>query len=117
MSQEEQNLRIDYVEIPVRDVEQAKRFYGEIFGWSFKDYGSDYASFFDGRLGGGLRLESTVEPGGPLIVMYALDLEGIKEKVKAAGGSIELEIFEFPGGRRFHFADPSGNLLAVWSDR
>ena len=117
MSQEDQDRRMDYIEIPVRNVADAKRFYGELFGWSFKDYGSEYASFYDGRLGGGLREEAEVARGGPLVVMYAIDLEQMKEKVVAAGGTIVVDVFEFPGGRRFHFTDPSGTELAVWSDR
>ncbi len=117
MSQAEQDRRIDYIEIPVRSVADAKRFYGEVFGWSFKDYGTDYASFHDGRLGGGLRGEAEVKPGGPLVVMYAVDLEQMQEKVVAAGGTVVVDSFEFPGGRRFHFTDPCGTELAVWSDR
>ncbi|MHC5002808.1 MAG: VOC family protein [Planctomycetota bacterium] len=117
MPQADNEGRIDYIEIPVRDVPDAKRFYGELFGWTFKDYGPDYATFRDGRMDGGLNGETAVAPGGPLLVIYATDLESMKKKVGAAGGTIVLEIFEFPGGRRFHFADPSGNVLAVWSDR
>jgi predicted enzyme related to lactoylglutathione lyase len=108
---------IDYVELPTIDMHEAKRFYGEVFGWTFVDYGPDYASFSDGRLDGGFRKESTVQKGGPLIIMYSNDLELILESVKSAGGTIVQEIFDFPGGRRFHFADPSGNELAVWSDK
>ncbi|MFQ5652711.1 MAG: VOC family protein [bacterium] len=116
MSQREEN-RIDYVEIPVTDVEATKRFYGDIFGWEFVDYGPDYASFNDGRLDGGFRKESSVQRGGPLLVFHATDLASTKSKVKDAGGKIVKDIFEFPGGRRFHFTDPSGNELAVWSDQ
>ncbi len=117
MSQQDQDRRIDYVEFAVTDVEQAKRFYGAVFGWKLTDYGPDYTSFEDGRLAGGFRKEERVDRGGPLVVIYATDLEGMEESVKAAGGSIVAEIFSFPGGRRFHFADPSGNVLAVWSDQ
>jgi predicted enzyme related to lactoylglutathione lyase len=109
--------RIDYVEIPVRDVAAAKRFYGNVFGWSFTDYGPDYTSFLDGRLSGGLIASADVRGGGPLIVCYAIDLDSARARVVTAGGEIVREVFEFPGGRRFHFADPSGNQLAVWSDR
>ncbi len=68
-------------------------------------------------MAGGLRKEPQVEPGGPLVVLFATDLEGTEALVRQHGGRIVREIFEFPGGRRFHFADPSGNELAVWSDR
>ncbi len=117
MSQVEQDRRVDYIEFPVTDVAQAKRFYGATFGWTFHDHGPDYASFADGRLCGGFRAERSVRPGGPLVVLYSTDLEEIQLKVRGAGGHIVKETFEFPGGRRFHFTDPSGNELAVWSDR
>ncbi len=112
----ENDRRIDYLEIPVTDVATAKRFYGTVFGWSFTDYGTDYASFFDGRLGGGFRREQSVGGGGPLPVVYAADLEAVEKAVTAAGGAIVKATFSFPGGRRFHFTDPSGNELAVWSE-
>ncbi len=117
MSQKENNNRIDYVEIPVTDINEANRFYGEIFGWEFVDYGPDYMSFNDGRLTGGFRKEQNPMRGGILVVFYAIQLESIEAKVKDAGGKIVKEIFDFPGGRRFHFTDPSGNEFAVWSDQ
>ena len=109
--------RIDYIELPTVDIIETKRFYGDVFGWKFVDYGPDYASFNDGRLDGGFRKEPSVQRGGPLIVFYSTNLEAIKESVKSEGGTIVTDIFEFPGGKRFHFTDPSGNELAVWSDK
>ena len=117
MSQEEQDRRIDYIEFAVLDLEEAKRFYATVFGWSFTDYGPDYTSFADGRLAGGFFKAEAVQPGGPLVVVYALDLEQVEETVVTNGGTIIKETFEFPGGRRFHFRDPSGYELAVWSDK
>jgi predicted enzyme related to lactoylglutathione lyase len=117
MGQEEHDKRIDYIEFPTADMTAAKAFYSRAFGWSFQDWGDDYASFEDGRLAGGLRLEDGVVSGGPLVVLYAVDLEAAASAVTAAGGTIVQEIFSFPGGRRFHFTDPSGNELAVWSDK
>jgi len=117
MSQEEQDRRIDYIEFAVVDLQQAKRFYATVFGWSFTDYGSDYTSFADGRLSGGFSRAETLQPGGPLVVVYALDLEQVEAAVVAQGGAIVKETFSFPGGRRFHFRDPSGYELAVWSDQ
>jgi predicted enzyme related to lactoylglutathione lyase len=116
MNQSEHDRRIDYIEFPVADVTVAKRFYGSVFGWTFTDYGPSYTSFADGRLSGGFRGEATVEPGGPLIVIYATDLEAVASAVVAAGGKITQPAFDFPGGRRFHFRDPCGHELAVWSD-
>ena len=113
----EREERIDYIEFQVVDISAAKRFYGDVFGWAFVDYGPDYASFNDGRLDGGFQKVPSVQKGGPLIIIYSLDLEQIKDKVKSAGGTIVKDIFEFPGGRRFHFTDPSGNELAIWSDK
>ena len=109
--------RIDYVELSVTDVAAAKRFYGQAFGWRFEDYGPDYASFADGRLTGGFSKAPAGRAGGPLIVIFAVDLEAAERRIQAAGGKIVRPTFSFPGGRRFHFADPSGNELAVWSDR
>ena len=117
MNQSEQNQRIDYVEFPATDMAGTKKFLSGVFGWSFTDFGPGYMSFEDGRLKGGFRAESSVVPGGPLVVIYAVDLESVERKVKAHGGPITKEIFSFPGGRRFHFQDPNGNELAVWSDR
>jgi uncharacterized protein len=109
--------RIDYVEFGAPDLTAVKRFYGEVFGWQFTDYGPDYTSFADGRLSGGFRKAASVTAGGPLVVIFATDLEGMQNKVMNASGRILQPIFSFPGGRRFHFADPAGNELAVWSDR
>jgi predicted enzyme related to lactoylglutathione lyase len=113
----EHDQRVDYIELSVTDVPTAKRFYGTAFGWRFEDYGPDYASFADGRLTGGLARTETVRTGGPLVVIFAVDLEATESRVLAAGGRVVRPIFSFPGGRRFHFTDPSGNELAVWSDR
>ncbi|MFL5403576.1 MAG: VOC family protein [Gemmatimonadales bacterium] len=109
--------RIDYIEFSVQNVPEAKQFYGSAFGWTFEDYGPDYASFADGRLSGGFQTQEKVRPGGPLVIIYAADLEAMEQQVSQAGGTIVKPIFSFPGGRRFHFTDPSGNELAVWSDK
>lgn len=98
-------------------MDRTKDFYVRVFGWKFTDYGPDYASFEDGRLAGGFWKADKVAGGGPLIVIYAVDLAAMEAKVRAAGGAIVKAVFSFPGGRRFHFADPSGNELAVWSDQ
>jgi predicted enzyme related to lactoylglutathione lyase len=109
--------RIDYIEFPATDIAKTKAFYAGVFGWKFTDYGPDYTSFEDGRIAGGFFSKDTVAAGGALVVMYAADLAGALTKVQVAGGAITKEIFSFPGGRRFHFADPSGNELAIWSDK
>ena len=106
------------LEIPTVSVSEAKKFYGSIFGWKFEDYGPEYVSFMDGRLSGGFNQEiKVVKNAGPLIIIYSTDLKDTRKKILGAGGKIVKEIFEFPGGRRFHFTDPSGNELAVWSDK
>jgi D-aminopeptidase len=117
MGQEEHDKRVDYLEFKVTDLEAAKAFYSGAFGWKFQDWGPDYASFEDGRLTGGFHLSEEVIRGGPLVIIYAVDLEAVEASVRANGGTIAKEIFSFPGGRRFHFTDPSGNELAVWSDQ
>ena len=108
---------IDYIEIAVTDIEAAKAFYAAAFGWSLVDYGPDYAGLqSDGKEMGGLRRDAEVRAGGPLVIIYSENLEGSVEAVASAGGTIRRPIYAFPGGRRFHFADPSGNELAVWSE-
>ena len=108
--------RIDYVEIPATDLAKARAFLEGLFGWDFQDWGDEYCSFRDGATRGGFQKTATVTVGGPLIVLYAVDLEAVKEAVLAAGGTLTVDMFEFPGGRRFHFRDPVGNELAVWTD-
>ena len=117
MGQEEHDKRVDYVEFKVTDLGAAKAFYSSAFGWKFQDWGPDYASFEDGRLTGGFYLSEEVTRGGPLVIIYAVDLEAVEAGVRNSGGTIVQGIFSFPGGRRFHFTDPSGNELAVWSDQ
>ena len=107
---------IDYVEFTVRDLDAAKRFYTAAFGWQFTDYGSAYAGIRNGdREVGGLAQTDEVRTAGPLVILYSDNLDESVNAVKAAGGRILKEPYAFPGGRRFHFADPSGNELAVWS--
>lgn len=121
------NHRIDYVEFSVADIQRARGFYGDAFGWSFKDYGPGYCEFNDGRLTGGFALGGEEKAGGsvggsgrgrgPLVILYAADLAETQRRIEGAGGTIVKAVFAFPGGRRFHFADPDGYELAVWSDR
>ncbi|MEM9453308.1 MAG: VOC family protein [Myxococcota bacterium] len=107
---------IDYIELSVTDLDAAKRFYAEAFGWSFNDYGPGYAGIQGPqREVGGLARVEEVTRGGPLVILFSEDLEGSVDAVKRAGGTIVKEPFSFPGGQRFHFADPSGNELAVWA--
>jgi len=118
MSQQEHNLQMDYIEFPATDIAATKAFYNHVFGWEFKDWGPGYTSFHDGRLGGGFNGETkpTGAGIGTLVVIYATSLDDVKRKVTEAGGKIVQDTFEFPGGKRFHFADPNGNELAVWSE-
>ncbi len=110
----EATLKIDYNEIPVTDLEAAKAFYRKAFGWDFIDFGPAYAAFENAGLDGGLRLEDTAHPTGCLIILKAKDILAAEVRVTEAGGSI-IRREDFPGGRRFHFTDPSGNELAIWS--
>lgn len=109
---------IDYIEFAVTDMTEAKRFYAEAFDWSFKDYAPGYCGIRgQEKEAGGFFLAEKVEraPSGPLVVIYSEDLDATLKRVRDAGGSIAKECFAFPGGRRFHFLDPSGNELAVWT--
>lgn len=119
MSQDLVHHTINYIEFTVTDMDRAKTFYGAAFGWQFNDYGPEYAGIQKQGGGevGGMRLDTTVTRGGPLVILYSSDLEASVDAVKAAGGQIITEPFSFPGGRRFHFTDLEGNELAVWSER
>ena len=116
MSPAKPENKIDYIELPATDLQRTKQFYSAVFGWAFEDYGPAYASFSDGRIAGGFTTETPAPAQGLLLVIYCSGLDAAQNKIREAGGSIVKETFAFPGGRRFHFADPSGNQLAVWSD-
>lgn len=113
------NHRIDYLELPAGNGAQhaqAKQFYGSVFGWRYQDWGDAYADTKDSGLESGV----SVDPqrfAKPLPVIYAADLDATLAQVKAHHGTIVREIFAFPGGRRFHFLDPAGNEIGVWSER
>lgn len=109
---------INYIEFEVGDMEDAKRFYAAAFDWQFNDYGPEYAGIRKqaGGEAGGLRLSAEGAAGGPLVILYSHDLERSVAAVREAGGEVVREPYAFPGGRRFHFRDPSGNELAVWSN-
>ena len=111
--------KINYVEYPAKDIGATTRFFATVFGWSFVDYGPDYSAFSNQGLDGGFfksELASTSENGAALIVFYSQNLGSTEAKVKKAGGVISKAIYSFPGGRRFHFLEPSGNEFAVWSE-
>jgi len=111
--------KLNYAEFPARDLQTTKAFFERAFGWSFVDYGPDYTAFAGQGLDGGFYradMASRCELGAGLLVFYSEDLEQTLAKVAAAGGTVVKPIFDFPGGRRFHFTEPSGNEFAVWSD-
>ncbi len=115
---------LDYVELGVTDFSAAKAFYGSAFGWTFNDYGPGPAYVGIRGVGtadeaevGGFRLDDEVTPGGPLVLLYSSDLEASVRAVRDAGGEVVEGPYDFPGGRRFHFRDPSGNELGVWAAR
>ena len=109
-----QSGKLDYLEMSASGgtIDSTKAFYASAFGWSFTDYGAAYSAFDEG-LEGGFQAEAA---GPPLPVLYSADLETTLAAVEAAGGRIVKPVFSFPGGRRFHFADPAGNELAVWGE-
>ena len=108
---------INYIEFKALDLEIIKDFYSNVFGWNFTYYGESYTSFSESGVCGGF--EKTEKPivNGVLVVLYYKELEIIKNNIEEFGCKVSKEIFSFPGGRRFHFLDPSGNELAVWSDK
>ena len=111
--------KINYLELPAKDIEAVKAFFTAAFDWTFVDYGPDYSAFSDQGLDGGFfrsDLSSSTTHGAALIVFYSNDLEGTQSKIEKAGGRIVKPTYSFPGGRRFHFADSNDNEYAVWSD-
>ena len=113
--------KINYIEFAATDIARAKQFYSTVFGWAFQDWGPEYISFdaASAEMNGGFRLTKPGEVMGeaaPLVVLYSADLKVTEAAIVAAGGGIVVPTFEFPGGRRFHFSDSLGNLLAVWSE-
>jgi predicted enzyme related to lactoylglutathione lyase len=111
--------KINYIEYAAADLTATKHFFTEVFGWSFEDYGPEYTAFSDQGIDGGFYkadLKSISASGAALIVFYSANLENTLSKIEANGGTITKPIFSFPGGRRLHFTEPSGNEMAVWSD-
>ena len=111
------NNHINYIELKAKDLDKIKEFYTKSFGWVFTDYGPNYVAFSDSGLEGGFEKTNDEIVNGVLVVLYHEDLELKKSEIIKAGGEIAEDIFSFPGGCRFHFNDPSGNELAVWSDK
>ncbi|MGD0630083.1 MAG: VOC family protein [Terracidiphilus sp.] len=111
--------KINYIEFPATDIQQAKKFYGAVFDWTFVDYGPDYVSFQGAGIDGGfVKREPYDTPVhfAPLVVLYSSDLAATEIAVRLEGGGVVVPTFEFPGGRRFHFSDGVGNVLGVWSE-
>lgn len=114
-----QDNHVTFVELPagsVSELSRAKEFFEQVFGWSYTDWGGDYADTKDSGLESGINADPGHRPRHPLPVIYTTDLDTVRQKVISANGTVTREVFSFPGGRRFHFSDPSGNELAVWSD-
>ena len=112
--------KINYIELPAKDLQATKAFFTAVFSWTFADYGPEYIAFSDEGVDGGFYqsdLCSTMANGSALIIFYSEDLNATLQKVTQAGGEILKPIFAFPGGNRFHFSEPSGNEFAVWSDK
>ena len=108
--------KIDYIELPGGDLPATKGFYASAFGWTFTDYGPAYAATENAGVDAGFNADPGDRAKAPLVILFATALEAAEARVKAAGGAITRAIFSFPGGRRFHFTDPSGNELAVFSE-
>jgi len=111
------NSHINYIEFKAKDLDKIKEFYTKSFNWTFTDYGPTYTAFSESGLGGGFEKTENEIVNGALIVLFHKDLDNIKNRIIKFSGQISKDIFSFPGGRRFHFIDPSGNELAVWSDK
>ncbi|HCG8450552.1 TPA: VOC family protein [Vibrio parahaemolyticus] len=114
-----QHEKLNYVEFGAKDLKSTKSFFSSVFGWEFVDYGPEFTAFSNQGLDGGFFKAdccSQTNTGGALLVFYSSDVEGTLNKVVQSDGEIIRPIFEFPGGCRFHFLEPSGNEFAVWSE-
>jgi predicted enzyme related to lactoylglutathione lyase len=114
------NNSIDYVELPAANAAQlatTKEFYSSAFGWKYQDWAPEYADTQDSGITSGLNAHEGDRLKTPLPVIYVEQLEETRAKIVSSGGNIQREIYPFPGGRRFHFVDPAGNELAVWSEK
>ncbi|MFC7451195.1 VOC family protein [Rhodococcus daqingensis] len=110
--------RLNYVELSVTDLTESMAFYRSAFGWEFTEYGPQYAGILGAEgdeVGGLLQVSERRPAGGPFVLLYSVDLDASVDAVRAAGGTVVNGPYGFPGGRRFHFTDPSGNELGVWS--
>jgi hypothetical protein len=119
MYQPTQNA-IDYIEMPSADLAKTKQFFSALFGWTFEDYGPDYIAFDDGRIAGGFFTAGEIWSSAaacPLVVFYTSELEMMRADVVRLGGEMTRDIFEFPGGRRFHFGAPGTGEFALWTDK
>ena len=111
--------KLNYIEFTTSSIERTKEFYSKVFAWTFKDWGPDYIDCkpeCSGIAIGFARGEAKAAAGAPLAVLYSADLKATEAAILAAGGSIVVPVFEFPGGRRFHFSDQAGNVMGVWSE-
>lgn len=106
--------RINFIELPAKDLAAARDFYSGAFGWSLTDFGPSYSCTMTGDVDLGLQGDGSDATANPLAVIAVENLEEALEAVVKAGGKITRPIFGFPGGRRFHFLDPNGNELAAW---
>ncbi len=111
------NNHINYVEFKARNLEEIKEFYTKAFDWNFTEYGPDYLAFSESGLEGGFEKSGYEIINGALVILYHENLEAAKDRIIESKGKISKDIFSFPGGRRFHFIDPAGNELGVWSDK
>jgi hypothetical protein len=115
-----QHHKINYIEIPVKALASSKAFFNQVFGWTFVDYGDDYAAIIGAGINGGLYVSEynvSVDKGSVLVVLYSNNLAQSQALIKSAGGTIKTPTFKFPGGYRFHFCDGNDNEYAVWGDK
>lgn len=111
------NNHINYIEFKAKNLEEIKSFYNKCFDWTFVDYGPTYVAFSESGLEGGFEKTEDEIVNGVLVILYHNNLESVKNTILKSNGKISKDIFSFPGGKRFHFVDPAGNELAVWSDK
>lgn len=106
-------MQIDYIEFRSPGLQATKALFAQAFGWNFNDYGPEYQELADAGLAGGV---AAAPLAPPVVILKSDNLEQALAQVQAAGGTITLPIFDFPGGRRFQFREPGGTEMAIWSE-
>lgn len=102
------------VEFPSTSMSATTEFLASVCGWKPTVYGTSYTDLTGGGIEVGVQGDDDEQSPAPLMVIKVADLDEARQRIEAAGGTVTLDAFDFPGGRRFHFREPGGNEMAMW---